>query len=102
MYVAVKLCVKLCLSLFGKQQTMNQMYAGDKKKLTNLQLELLKGLRHIATEKQLKEIRSLLRFYFAQQLDEAIEKEEAKRNYSADVYKSWLKQNVRVRKQDKE
>ena len=44
----------------------------------------------MATEKQLEEIKSLIRYYFAQQLDASIEKQESERNYSASVYESWL------------
>ena len=47
----------------------------------------------MATEKQLKEIKSLLRFYFASQLDASIEKAESEKNYTAAVYESWLKTN---------
>lgn len=64
-----------------------------KKPLSNLQLELLKSLNYMATEKQLSEIKSLLRFYFASQLDAAIEKTESEKNYTAAVYDSWLKTN---------
>ncbi len=63
-------------------------------KLSALQLELLKSLKYMATEKQLSEIRYLLRFYFARQLDAAIEKTETERGYSAAVYESWLKTNA--------
>ncbi|MGI8636463.1 MAG: hypothetical protein ACR2KZ_13785 [Segetibacter sp.] len=51
----------------------------------------------MATEKQLSEIKSLLRFYFAQQLDAAIEKSETERGYSAAIYESWLKTNTASR-----
>lgn len=64
---------------------------GHKKPLSDLQLELLKSLKYMATEKQVKEIKSLLRFYFAHQLDESIEKVESKKKYTADIYESWLK-----------
>lgn len=66
-------------------------------KLSSLQLELLKSLKFMATEKQLSEIKSLLRFYFAQQLDAAIEKSETERGYSAAIYESWLKTNTASR-----
>ncbi len=66
-------------------------------KLSSLQLELLKSLQFMATEKQLLEIRSLLRFYFAQQLDAAIEKFETERGYSATIYEGWLKTNAASR-----
>ena len=63
-------------------------------KLSSLQLELLKSLSYMATEKQLSEIRSLLRFYFSQQLDVAIERTETERSYSASIYESWLETNA--------
>lgn len=61
------------------------------KSLTNLQLEFLKSLKYMATEKQLTDIKSLLRHYFARQLDNAIEKAENENNYTAAIYESWLK-----------
>lgn len=63
-------------------------------RLSNLQLELLKSLKYIASEKQIKEVRSLLRFYFAQQLEENIEKVENKKEYSAEVYEQWLENSI--------
>ncbi|MBX2966301.1 MAG: hypothetical protein KF845_09165 [Cyclobacteriaceae bacterium] len=59
-------------------------------KLTELQLELLKSFRFITDEKQLKEVKSLLNFYFREKLDTAILKEENSRNYTASVYQKWL------------
>jgi hypothetical protein len=59
-------------------------------KITEMQLELLKSFRHIADEKQLKEVKSLLNFYFRNKLEEAITKEEADRNYTAAIYQKWL------------
>lgn len=67
----------------------------ENKKLSNLQLELLKSLKFIASEKQIKEIRSLLHFYFAQQLDTAIEKIESEKNYTAEIYEKWLNNSSR-------
>lgn len=59
-------------------------------KMTQLQLELLKSFRFITDEKQLKEVKSLLNFYFREKLDSAISKEENNRNYTASVYEKWL------------
>lgn len=59
-------------------------------KLTELQLELLKSFRFVTDENQLKEVKSLLNFYFRQKLDTAITNEENSRNYSASVYQQWL------------
>ena len=58
-----------------------------------LQLEMLKSLKYMATEKQLAEIKSLLRYYFARQLDTAIDKAETENGYTAAIYESWLKNN---------
>lgn len=63
----------------------------NKNKLSNLQLELLKSLKYIASEKQIKEVRSLLRFYFARQLDTSIEKTETEKGYTMETYEAWLK-----------
>ena len=60
-------------------------------KLSNLQLELLKSLKYMASEKQIREVKSLLRFYFAQQLDMSIEEVESAKGFTADIYESWLK-----------
>ncbi|HEY5393533.1 MAG TPA: hypothetical protein VIJ57_15525 [Hanamia sp.] len=63
-------------------------------RLSSLQLELLKSLKYMASEKQIKEVKSLLRFYFARQLDENIEKIENKKEYSAEVYEKWLENSI--------
>ena len=62
----------------------------NKNKLSNLQLELLKSLKYMASEKQIKEVKSLLRFYFAQQLDLSIEKGESENGLTVEIYESWL------------
>ena len=67
----------------------------ENNKLSNLQLELLKSLRYMASEKQIKDVRSLLRFYFAQQLDATIEKVENEKKYTAEIYDSWLKNSFK-------
>ena len=73
---------------------MYNYLADDKSKLTNLQLEFLKSLKYMVTEKQLAEIKALLRFYFSQQLDAAIEDAENKRGYTKQIYMEWLKNNA--------
>ncbi len=70
---------------------MPQPIINDKNKLSNLQLEFLKSLKYMATEEQLSDIRSLLRHYFANQLDIAIQKTEDEKGYSTAIYESWLK-----------
>lgn len=62
-------------------------------KLSALQLEFLKSLKYMATEKQLADVRSLIRHYFSHQLDSAIEKAETENGYTAEIYESWLKSN---------
>ena len=64
--------------------------ATENEKLSNLQLKLLKSLRYMASEKQIKEIRSFLHFYFTQQLDTAIERVENEKEYTAEIYEKWL------------
>ena len=58
--------------------------------LTNLQLELLKSLKYMASEAQVAEVKSLLRYYFARQLDSSIDRAENERNYTTSVYEGWL------------
>jgi len=48
----------------------------------------------VATEKQLSEIKSLLRFYFSQQLDAAKVDAENKRGYTEQTYMGSLKNNA--------
>lgn len=69
---------------------MAQPIIDDKNKLSNLQLEFLKSLKYMATEEQLSDIRSLLRLYFSNQLDTAIQQAEDEIGYTATVYESWL------------
>ena len=59
-------------------------------KLTQMQLELLKSFKHITDEKQLKEVKSLLNFYFRKKLDEAIGREEHIHHYTSAIYEEWL------------
>jgi hypothetical protein len=47
----------------------------------------------MATEKQLADVKSLVRHYFSRQLDNAIDKAETKKDYTAAIYESWLKNN---------
>ena len=62
----------------------------SQEKLTLLQLELLKSFRYVKDENQIKEVKSLLNFYFRQKLDDAIDNEERKKDFSAALYKQWL------------
>ncbi|MBE2290742.1 MAG: hypothetical protein IAE95_14405 [Chitinophagaceae bacterium] len=59
-------------------------------KLTDAQLNLIKSFRFLKDKQELKEIDSLINFYLERKLDEAIDKVESDRKYSAEVYESWL------------
>jgi len=59
-------------------------------KLSKAQLEVLKILRHVNDEKELKEVKQLLNFYFRKKLDAAINKAESDKDYAANVYGQWL------------
>ncbi len=85
------------ISLCKKNIEMAQTAPNDKN-LNKLQLEFLRSLKYMATEEQLADIKSLLRHYFARQLDDAIEKAENVKNYTAAVYDSWLKTNPGITK----
>ena len=67
----------------------------NKNKLSNLQLELLKSLKYMASEKQIREVKSLLHFYFARQLDLSIDKVETEEGFTAETYESWIKNSGR-------
>lgn len=81
---------KIC-NFKENEKLMANPLTNDKNKLSNLQIEFLKSLKYMATEEQLSDIRSLLRHYFANQLDSAIQKVEEERGYSATIYESWLR-----------
>ena len=59
-------------------------------KLNKLQLSLLKSLQYINSENKVQELESLINYYLERKLDEAIESAEAKNNFNAAVYESWL------------
>jgi len=40
-------------------------------------------------------VKEILHLYYRHKLDAAIDKEEANRNYSAEVYEAWLKTEER-------
>ena len=58
--------------------------------ITSKQLELLKSFKHLTSDSEINEVKSLLNFYFRKKLDNAIELEEKSRNYTASVYEEWL------------
>jgi hypothetical protein len=59
-------------------------------RITEQQLELLKSFKYLTSEKEIGEVKELLRLYYEHKLDAAIDKEEADRNYTAEVYEEWL------------
>lgn len=63
--------------------------AGDNR-ITEQQLALLKSFRHLRTAQDIREVRELLSLYFERKLDAAIDKAEGERNYTQEVYESWL------------
>jgi hypothetical protein len=64
------------------------------KKLNDLQINLLKSFQYIDTQDRIEEINSLINFYLEKKLDEAIDNEETKRNYTAEIYNEWLLTNT--------
>ena len=66
-----------------------QQFANSR--ITEQQLELLKWFKYLTNEQQIAEVKELLHLYYSHKLDAAIDKEEASRNYSAEVYEAWLK-----------
>ena len=59
-------------------------------RLTEQQLELLKSFKYLRNQESINDVRELLSLYYEHRLDIAIEKAEADRNYSKEVYESWL------------
>jgi hypothetical protein len=59
-------------------------------RLTEQQLELLKSFKYLRNQESINDVRELLSLYYEHRLDAAIEKAEADRNYSKEVYESWL------------
>ena len=65
-------------------------------KITNLQQELMKIFSIQMTEQELLEIRNLLGNYFAQKVDEEMEKVWKERGYSEETIKGWLNEHMRT------
>ena len=61
-------------------------------RLTEQQLELLKSFKYLRNEKSINDVRELLSFYYEHKLDAAIDKAEAERNYTKEIYETWLNQ----------
>ncbi|MFM7852475.1 MAG: hypothetical protein ACKO96_11320 [Flammeovirgaceae bacterium] len=66
------------------------MLTAQEGRLNELQLDLLKSLRHVTDEREAREIKSLLNFYFAKKLELAIAKKEMEGGYTQAIYEQWL------------
>ena len=66
------------------------------KKLTNLQLELLKVFRYDLPEQQLLEIREMLKDYFVQHIDQEMDALWEAQNWSAETMETWSKAHLRT------
>ena len=64
-------------------------YSSDQR-LTEQQLELLKSFKYLRNEKSINEVRELVSLYYEHKLDAAIDKAETERNYTKEIYESWL------------
>jgi hypothetical protein len=67
------------------------------KKLTNLQLELLKVFRFDLSDKQLKEIKSLLVAYFADNVSNEVDKLFEEQDWGEDKIEEWSKEHMRTK-----
>ena len=60
------------------------------RRLTEHQLELLKSFKYLRDQESINDVKELLSLYYEQKLNAAIEKAEADRNYTKEIYESWL------------
>jgi hypothetical protein len=60
-------------------------------RLTEQQLELLKSFKYLRNEESINDVRELLSLYYEHKLHAAIDKAEAERAYTREVYETWLK-----------
>lgn len=67
------------------------------RKLTNLQIELLKIFRFDISEDQVKEIRSLLSAYFAKKVTSEIDSLFETNNWGAEKIEEWSKEHMRTK-----
>ena len=72
------------------------------KKLTNLQLELLKVFSHELPEEQLLEIRQLLAKYFAQKVDEEMDSLCEVKGWTEETMREWANEHLRSYKKTPE
>jgi hypothetical protein len=66
------------------------------KKLTNLQLELLRVFSYDLPEGQLLEIRQLLAKYFAQKIDEEMDALWEEKGWNEDTMRAWANEHLRT------
>lgn len=72
------------------------------KKLTNLQLELLKVFSYDLSKEQLLEIRQLLAKYFAQKVDEEMSRLWEEREWTEETMREWANEHLRSNKKTSE
>lgn len=72
------------------------------KKLTNLQLELLKVFSYDLSREQLLEIRQLLAKYFAQKVDEEMSRLWEEREWTEETMREWANEHLRSNKKTSE
>ncbi|MBC7920733.1 MAG: hypothetical protein H7Z75_06535 [Ferruginibacter sp.] len=67
-------------------------------KLTPLQLELLRVFSHNPSEGELRDIKRLLANYYAEKLQDEVDKAWDERGYNNDTVKEWLNTHMRISK----
>jgi hypothetical protein len=70
------------------------------KKLTNLQIELLKLFTYDLGEEQLLEIKSLLANYFAQKASDRMDELWEENKWTAETMKQWGEEHMRTHQHD--
>jgi hypothetical protein len=71
------------------------------KKLSNLQLELLKVFSFDLSEEQIKEIKSLLSAYFADKVTSEMDDLFQANNWGEEKIKEWSKEHMRTKYDNK-
>jgi hypothetical protein len=69
----------------------------ESKKLSNLQLELLKVFSYELSEEQLSEIRNLLANYFAEKASDQMDLLWEQNNWSEETMYEWGKEHMRAK-----
>lgn len=68
----------------------------ETKKLTNLQLELLRIFSRELTEQQLLEIRALLVNYFSEKISDQMDELWDKNGWTEETMKEWTQEHMRT------